>query len=337
MGYHSRVSLIEFKKSIALVAVLFSCTGFGTAACSKAETPQPPAADAAAETRKTEEALATATPKLVLDDGKIATAATTQMAVLYPSSDIMLTTPDAAKPMPALSQIKLYIGQYVAEKGKENEQKLVTQMIAQSNDMLAEQFFRKYPKSINAIAKEFKLDSTRSGAEWGDSETSVVDVVRFLAALHKDHPDSPVLKGMKAATVVAADGYRQDYGLARLPDTEGAKLGWSNDRAWHSSTAFGDGYIAAAITAGTKSTHVNDIAQALKDFDKKDLTSASQKNITMKTRIVDVDGDAAAPTDSSAAPSSSSSSSSTSPSPTTSKTASSKTSSSKTTPSKSDN
>lgn len=219
-----------------------------------------------------------ARPRLRLTSGGlIDTDERTQMAATYEPFGITYTTEDAQAPMPALSLVKLYIGQYVVEHGEEAEISDVERMISLSDDDLAADFYESYPESVDTIAEDYGLFSTTGGEGWGSSRTSATDVVSFVTQLLRSDPDSPVLAGMRQWQPVAADGYRQDFGLSGLDGVEGAKMGWSNERGWHSSVVFGDGYVMAAVTQGGKREHTQDVADAIEGVEYKDLASTSAK------------------------------------------------------------
>ncbi|WP_096459747.1 hypothetical protein [Corynebacterium suranareeae] len=153
---------------------------------------------------------------------------------------------------PALSLGKLYIAEYVLERGTENEKALALEMIRSSSDVSAEILYDTYPDSIEAIADEFGLLSTRGDEHWGYSVTSTYDLVKFLSTLIIEQPESPILEAMRNANEFAVDGYPQDWGTAVLPGAEGSKWGWSDDRLLHSSITFGEDYVVAAAVTGTK-------------------------------------------------------------------------------------
>ncbi|WP_425456308.1 hypothetical protein [Corynebacterium tapiri] len=152
---------------------------------------------------------------------------------------------------PALSLAKLYVAYYVFEHGTEDEQYDAVMMISSSDDEEATRLYEKYPESIDRVADEFNLYSTRGSEEWGTSVTSTYDVTRFIAALIKADKTHPILVAMALSGPVAADGYGQDFGTAKLPGAQGTKWGWSNDLSLHSSVTFGENYVAAAAVTGS--------------------------------------------------------------------------------------
>lgn len=154
-------------------------------------------------------------------------------------------------PRPALSLIKLYIATYVIEQGEYEDKYEALGMIASSSDKSAEELFKKYPDSIDSIAKEYDLESTKAGETWGYSETSTYDVASFISQLIKRDETHPVLVAMAHADPVSEDGYDQDYGTATLSNVVGSKWGWSNDKSINSSVSFGKNFVAAASINGS--------------------------------------------------------------------------------------
>lgn len=152
---------------------------------------------------------------------------------------------------PALSLIKLYIAEYVIENGTFTEQYAAIDMISSSDDGTAAELYRKYPESIDEVAKKYGLLSTRAHDRWGYSVTSTYDVVSFIAQLVEEDPTHPILVAMAEATPIAADGYGQDFGTSVLPGVIGSKWGWSDDRDLHSSVSFGENFVVAAALTGS--------------------------------------------------------------------------------------
>lgn len=151
---------------------------------------------------------------------------------------------------PGLSLTKLYIAEYVLEHGTVGERYDALHMLSDSNDCSAQELYTKYPDSVDHVAEEYGLSTTRGAEHWGESLTSTYDVVTFIAALKAKDPAHPILVAMSLATENAADGYGQDFGTSQLPGAIGTKWGWSDDRELHSSVSFGDGWVAAAAVAG---------------------------------------------------------------------------------------
>lgn len=160
-------------------------------------------------------------------------------------------SPTEHTPRYALSLIKLYIATYVIEHGSFEDKYVALDMIADSSDESAGKLFKKYPRSIDSIAKEYGLTSTSAGKDWGHSKTSTYDVVRFIVQLMEDDPTHPVLVAMAHADEVSADGYQQDYGTAALSDVVGTKWGWSDSKDRHSSVSFSENFVVAASIEGS--------------------------------------------------------------------------------------
>lgn len=151
---------------------------------------------------------------------------------------------------PALSLVKLYVAYYVVEHGTPRDRDAALAMVSDSSDGTADVLFAQYTGSIDAVAEEFGLASTKAGQSWGTSRTSTYDVATFVATLVEHDPQHPVLEAMKRADRVAADGYAQNFGTAVLPGAIGSKWGWSNARDLHSSVTFGTDWVAAAAVNG---------------------------------------------------------------------------------------
>ena len=182
-------------------------------------------------------------------------------------------------PRPALSLIKLYIATYVIEQGEYEDKYEALGMIASSSDKSAEELFKKYPDSIDKIAKEYDLESTKAGETWGYSETSTYDVASFISQLIKRDETHPVLVAMSHADPVSEDGYDQDYGTAKLSNVVGSKWGWSNDKSINSSVSFGKNFVAAASINGS----ANDLTDYVKsEINGENLGKATERFLKYK-------------------------------------------------------
>ena len=153
------------------------------------------------------------------------------------------------------------------EKGEYEDKYEALDMIASSSDKSAEDLFEKYPESIDTIADEFKLESTKAGEKWGYSQTSTYDVASFISQLIERDETHPVLVAMAHADPISEDGYRQDYGTAKLSNVVGSKWGWSNDKSINSSVSFGENFVAAAS--------INGSSDELTDYVKDEVTGKS--------------------------------------------------------------
>ena len=120
---------------------------------------------------------------------------------------------------PALSIAKLYIVDYAVRHGEGDPEDMALgeRMIRYSDDLSADTLAARYPMAIDAIADEYRLFATSGADYWGNSVTSVADVVTFLQAKKAEFPLSPVLAWMIMASPIAADGTMQDWGTAPCP------------------------------------------------------------------------------------------------------------------------
>lgn len=187
--------------------------------------------------------------------------ARTQIAVHFDDGRTVATG-NAHEQRPILSLSKLHLGYWVLHHGAPADAARVQHMIASSDDGLASELDARYRQAIPAVIKEFGLTQTTYSGYWGTSSTSARDMARFLTAIRYDPVAAPLLEGMRFYHPVAADGYRQDFGTVVLPGAEGTKFGWSNDRSIHASVSFGPGWVAAANTYGSPTTHSADVAAA---------------------------------------------------------------------------
>ncbi len=165
-----------------------------------------------------------------------------------------------------LSLVKLYMVDYALRRGdgSATDVALAERMIRDSDDSAASALGAKYPQAIDAIAAEYRLNSTRSGAAWGTSYTSTADVATFLATKKRADPGSPIFRWMAEASERAADGTSQNWGTARLPGVEGTKWGWSDSGPLDvASASFGEGFAVAAHTHGTPEEQTADVTATL--------------------------------------------------------------------------
>ncbi|AIG06993.1 hypothetical protein CPTB_00368 [Corynebacterium pseudotuberculosis] len=125
-------------------------------------------------------------------------------------------------------------------------------MIQKSDDDIADELFDAYPECIDATARKYGLEATKTVGRWGYSYTSTYDVVHFIVQLLRENPESKVLSAMRSVANKASDGTVQDFGTYTLPGVKGTKLGWSNDAKLHSSVSFGSDFVVAAAVVGTQ-------------------------------------------------------------------------------------
>lgn len=179
----------------------------------------------------------------------------TALAVVHADGRVSIS-PKGEEARSALSLAKLYLGYWVLYNGTEEEKEQVQEMVATSNDGIAQALDRKYPQAIDEIAEDFDLTATARGQSWGRSMTSARDVATFIAAIVWDPVAKPLFKGMAFQSDVAADGFFQQYGTARLKDVKGSKMGWADDAtAATASVSWGETgdetWAAAALTEGS--------------------------------------------------------------------------------------
>lgn len=187
----------------------------------------------------------------------------TQISFQHSPTGIHAGTANEHQSRPGLSIVKMYIADYVFLHGTKSEKGAAYDMLRTSNDNTASWLYGKYPNSINATARAYGLRATFGAAHWGNSRTSTYDSVKYLEAKKRKNPKDPVLRALATATPVAADGYRQNFGTARLPGAKGTKFGWSDDRrSFHATATYGDDYTVAAATNGTAQQLTDDVLGA---------------------------------------------------------------------------
>ena len=197
---------------------------------------------------------------LTFDPGKVPPR--TQMTVRYADGN-SVSTGNSHESRPALSLAKLYLGMWVLKYGAFEDKARVENMIRFSEDGTASDLERKYPQAIPSIIGEYRLGDTHHNGYWGNTTTSTEDLTRFIGAISGDPVAAPLMKGMATAAPVASDGYRQDFGTARIPGIIGTKFGWSDNRQVHASASFGPGYSVAANTYGSPADLTGDVLGAV--------------------------------------------------------------------------
>ena len=199
-----------------------------------------------------------------------------QLTYIRLSDGMRMGTSSERFARPALSLIKLYIAEYVIKHGSSKEKYKALDMIATSSDEKAAELYKEYPQSVDDVAQRYGLISTRGDKHWGKSVTSTYDTASFIAKLINKDPMHPVLIAMSQSASIAEDGYRQNFGTAKLPGTIGSKWGWSNSRQLHSSVSFGEDFVVAAA--------VNGSAEDLADFVKNQVTQRNLKGAEKRYR-----------------------------------------------------
>ena len=150
---------------------------------------------------------------LTFEPGKVPPR--TQMTVRYADGN-SVSTGNSHESRPALSLAKLYLGMWVLKYGALEDKARVENMIRFSEDGTASDLERKYPQAIPSIIGEYQLGETHHNGYWGNTMTSTEDLTRFIRAISGDPAAAPLMKGMATVAPVASDGYRQDFGTARI-------------------------------------------------------------------------------------------------------------------------
>ncbi|MFI1919982.1 hypothetical protein [Nocardia sp. NPDC020380] len=179
---------------------------------------------------------------------------------------VLWGTANESEPLAALSISKLYLADYALRRGdgSAEDRELGERMIRFSEDDAADRMAAKYPYAIDAVAQEYGLAATSGAGGWEVSTTSTADVADFLAAKVRTEPDSPILDWMTHAGSTAADGTKQNWGTARLPQVRGTKWGWSDMPPPEvASASFGPGFTVSAHTYGTADDQTADVQGAL--------------------------------------------------------------------------
>lgn len=205
----------------------------------------------------------------------------TALAVVHPDGRISMS-PHAEEARPALSLAKLFLGYWVLYHGTKQEKAQVREMVATSNDAIAGQLDAKYPHAIDEIADDFDLNQTARGDKWGNTQTSARDMATFIAEILWDPTAKPLLEGMEKQSAVAADGFIQGFGTARLGDITGSKMGWSDDRTGATgSVSYGksgdDTFAVAALTLGSAYQNTVDARMGIAQVDDSPKTKGRTK------------------------------------------------------------
>lgn len=213
-------------------------------------------------------------------DMTVKTTTGSQLSYFDLSNGARMGTANERYARPALSIIKLYIADYVIREGSMEDSYEALDMIANSSDAAASDLYEKYPDSITQTARHYGLQSTTAAEKWGRSLTSTYDVTVFLAALLDEDPVHPILVAMSNADAVAADGYDQDFGTAKLDGVIGTKWGWSDARDLHNSVSFGEDFVVAAGVYGS----ADDLSGLVKEQVTKKNIAAAEKRAKESTR-----------------------------------------------------
>ena len=215
----------------------------------------------------------------------------TALAVVHPDGRISMSA-NAEEPRPALSLAKLYLAYYVLYNGTAEEKSQIPEMVATSSDLIASQLDRKYPEAIEQIAEDFDLKATVRSGYWGQTQTSARDVATFISSIVWDPKAKPLFAGMKDQSAVAADGFIQGFGTARMDNVKGSKMGWTDDRASATgSVSWGEigdeTWAVAALTYGTAYENTVDVRHGInqvEDTPAKNKVSATESAAAKPTK-----------------------------------------------------
>lgn len=199
----------------------------------------------------------------------------TQLTLRY-SDGVEVATANAHESRPALSLAKLYLAYWVMQHGEDADKARVENMIRYSEDATASYLDTKYHQAIPEVIGQYGLSETHYPGYWGNTTTSTEDLTRFLADIVGDPVAAPIINGMRTASPIAADGYRQDYGTSRLPGVIGTKFGWADDVSTvNASASFGDGFTIAANTYGDAAQLTSDVLGAVRWVDNPPVNNAT--------------------------------------------------------------
>lgn len=195
----------------------------------------------------------------------------TALAVVHPDGRVSMS-PEAEEARPALSLSKLYLGYYVLYNGTKAEKRQVKEMIVSSDDAIASRLDAAYPEAISTIAEDFDLATTERNGYWGKTTTSARDVATFIAEIIWDPRAEPLFDGMADQDAIAADGFIQGFGTARLDRVKGSKMGWSDaGETATASVSWGeigdDVWAVAALTLGSAYENTVDTRVGIKQVD----------------------------------------------------------------------
>jgi hypothetical protein len=149
-------------------------------------------------------------------------------------------SPEAGRPFPTASLVKLFIAEDVLHRARTGgpalepaDHALLAEMIRRSDDTAASRLWVRHGggQMVSAVAARFGLTGTAPPADpgqWGSTTTTARDLAVFLARLPVvAHPDdaATLLGWMRETAGTAADGFDQRYGLLSSPGAA-VKQGW---------------------------------------------------------------------------------------------------------------
>ena len=114
--------------------------------------------------------------------------------------------------------------------------------------------------------------STVRAGWWGKTQTSARDVSTFISEILWDPVAKPLFDGMEHQDSIAADGFIQGFGTARIEDAKGSKMGWTDDRVSATGSVSwgktgGDTWVASALTYGNAYQNTVDVRNGIKEVD----------------------------------------------------------------------
>jgi hypothetical protein len=167
---------------------------------------------------------------------------TTAVATARTDAEIvrLALSPDAERPFPTASLVKLFVAADVLHRARTGgtalpaeDSALLAEMVARSDDAAASQLWVRHGggQMVSDVAARYGLTGTAPPAvpgQWGQTTTTARDVAVFLARLPAvAHPDdaAALLGWMGATTATAADGFDQRFGVGSGPGAA-VKQGW---------------------------------------------------------------------------------------------------------------
>lgn len=152
-----------------------------------------------------------------------------------------LSGPEAERPFPTASLVKLFVAEDVLRRARagqvvldDRDRAWLREMVRSSDDDAASALWVRFGggRMVADVAARYGLTGTGPPlvpGRWGQAVTTARDLAVFLARLPVlAHPDdaAALLGWMAEVTPVAADGYDQRFGVLALPGPVAAKQGW---------------------------------------------------------------------------------------------------------------
>jgi CubicO group peptidase (beta-lactamase class C family) len=148
----------------------------------------------------------------------------------------------ADRPFPTASIVKLFVAEDILHRARTgrltlaaDDPVLLQDMVRRSDDPAASALWVRYGggQMVSDVAARYRLAGTAPPAvpgQWGQATTTARDLARFLALLPTvAHPDdaAALLDWMRNATLLAADGFDQQFGMfGTAPPLTAVKQGW---------------------------------------------------------------------------------------------------------------